>query len=145
MPPSESTATSVVPPPMSTTIEPVASVPGRAAPTPPPAPGGAAADAANHRAGRLGRRQAGADRRRHRLLDQENPPGAGAFRRFLDRAPLDGRPAGRHADDDLRAGGAAPGVHFADEMLDHFFRHFEIGDDAIAQWPDRLNVARRSA
>ncbi len=26
-------------------------------------------------------------------------------------------------------------------MFDHFLRHFEIGDDAIAQWPDRLNVA----
>ena len=32
MPPSESTATSVVPPPMSTTIEPVGSVTGRPAP-----------------------------------------------------------------------------------------------------------------
>ena len=54
MPPSDRTATSVVPPPMSTTIEP----------------------------GGLGHRQAGADRGRHRLLDQEHAPGAGALRRL---------------------------------------------------------------
>src|SRR5271170_1442070 len=39
----------------------------------------AAADIDDHRAGRLGHRQTGADRRRHRLLDQKYPPGAGAF------------------------------------------------------------------
>src|SRR5216683_3154495 len=69
MPPSDSTATSVVPPPTSTTIEPVGSVTGRPAPV----------------------------------------------------------------------------VHLADEMLDHFLRHLEIGDDAVAQRPDRLNVARGAA
>jgi len=29
-------------------------------------------------------------------------------------------------------------------MLDHFLRHLEIGDDAVAQRTDRLNVARRA-
>ena len=36
-------------------------------------------------------------------------------------------------------------MHLADEMLDHFLRDFEIGDDAVAQRPDRLNVARGAA
>jgi hypothetical protein len=50
-----------------------------------------------------------------------------------------------HAYDDLRGGEAASVVHLADEMLDHFLRHLEIGDDAVAQRPDRVNVARGAA
>src|SRR5205823_11446007 len=88
---------------------------------------------------------AGADRRRHWFLDQKNPPGACAFRRFLDRPPLYRSRARRHADNDLGRGEAAPVVHLADEMLDHFLRHLEIGDDAIAQRTDRLNIARGAA
>ena len=30
-------------------------------------------------------------------------------------------------------------------MLDHFLRDLEIGDDPVAQRPDRLDIARRSA
>src|SRR5207302_3774643 len=87
----------------------------------------------------------GANRRRHRLLDQKDPARAGAFRRFLDGPALDGgRPRG-YAYDDLRAGKAAPVVNLADEMLDHFLRHFEIGDNAVAQRPDRLDAARGAA
>jgi hypothetical protein len=37
-----------------------------------------------------------------------------------------------HADDDLRRGKATAVMHLADEMLDHFLRHFEVGDDAVA-------------
>src|SRR3546814_2617878 len=51
--------------------------------------GGAAADIHNHRSGRLGHRQAGTDRRGHRLLDQEDPAGAGRFGRIHDGAALD--------------------------------------------------------
>src|SRR6266404_2986960 len=39
----------------------------------------------------------------------------------------------------------APVVHLADEMLDHLLRYLEIGDDAVAQRPDGLNVARGAA
>ena len=39
--------------------------------------GGAAADIHHHRAGGFGDRKAGADRRRHRLLDQKDAAGAG--------------------------------------------------------------------
>src|SRR5580704_5541976 len=68
---------------------------------------GAAADIDDHRAARLRHRQTSADRCRHWLLDQKYPPGAGAFRGFLDRPPLHrGRP-GRNAHDDLRGGKAA--------------------------------------
>src|SRR5260370_392770 len=111
MPPSDSTATSVVPPPISTTIEPGGSV----------------------------TRQPGPDRRRHRLLDEEDAAGTGAFRRFLDRAPFHRRRARGHADDDLRTGEAAPVMHLANEVLDHFLGDFEIGDDAVAQGTDGLD------
>jgi hypothetical protein len=45
----------------------------------------------------------------------------------------------------LRAGEAAAVVHLADEVLDHLLRNLEIGDDAVAQWPDRGDVARGAA
>ena len=62
MPPSEMTPTSVVPPPISTTIEPVG----------------------------IGDRQAGTDGGRHRLLDQDNLAGTGADKAgFADGAALD--------------------------------------------------------
>src|SRR3546814_14462837 len=70
-------------------------------------------------AGRLGHRQAGADRRGHRLLDEENPAGTGALGRLLDRSALDRGGPGGPADDDLRAREGAPVVHLADEVLDH--------------------------
>ena len=92
MPPSEITPTSVVPPPMSTTIEPLAS---------------------RHR-------QAGADRGGHGFLDQVDRGGAGASARVLDGAALDlGRAAG-HADDDARARREQRArVHHLDELLEH--------------------------
>ena len=36
-------------------------------------------------------------------------------------------------------------MNLADEMLDHLFRDFEIGDDAVAHRADRLDVAGRAA
>ena len=35
-------------------------------------------------------------------------------------------------------------MHFADEMLDHFFRHIEIRDHPIAHGANGLNAARRA-
>src|SRR6202035_2772973 len=117
MPPSDSTATSVVPPPMSTTIEPVGSVTGR------PAPIAAAI---------------GSSIRKTRLA-----PALSADSRIARRSTAV-EPEGTHTDD-LRGGEAASVVHLADEMLDHFLRHLEIGDDAVAQRPDRVNVAGGAA
>ena len=71
--------------------------------------GGAAADIDDHAAGWFGDRQAGADRRGHRLLDQLHPAGAGAFGTFLDGAAFDRGGAGRDADDDQRRGEARGG------------------------------------
>src|SRR3546814_14897241 len=53
--------------------------------------------------------------------------------------------ARRHADDDLWAGEAAAIVHLADKVLDHLLGDFEIRDDAVAQRPDRHDVAGRAA
>ncbi len=36
-------------------------------------------------------------------------------------------------------------MHLADEVLDHLFRDFEIGDDAVAHRADRFDVAGRAA
>src|SRR3984957_15742830 len=117
MPPSDSTATSVVPPPTSTTIEPVGSVTGKPAPIAAPI---------------------GSSMRKTRR-------GAGAFGGFLDGAALDRGRARGHADDDLRRGEAAAVMHLADEMLDHLLGDLEIGDDAVAQGTDRLDVAGGAA
>src|SRR4029453_7576537 len=71
IPPSAITATSLVPPPMSTTMLPVGSAIGRPAPTAPPPPSpltGAVPPA--HAPGRLWGGGAGPGRRRDRLLDE---------------------------------------------------------------------------
>ena len=44
-----------------------------------------------------------------------------------------------------RGGVAAAVMHLADEMLDHLLRHFEIGDDAVPQRADGLDIARGTA
>ena len=79
------------------------------------------------------------------FLDQVHPAGAGAFGGFLDGPALHRGGARRHADDDHRAGEAAPVVDLADEVLDHLLGDLEIGDDAFAQGTDGLDVARRAA
>ena len=35
-------------------------------------------------------------------------------------------------------------MHIANEMLDHFLRDFEVGDDAVPQRSDGLDVAGRT-
>jgi hypothetical protein len=76
-----------------------------------------------------------------RFLDQEDAAGAGRQCRFLNRTPLDRGGAGRHADNDHGIGEGAAIVHLADEVLDHFFRDFEVGDDAVAHRADRFDIA----
>src|ERR1044072_752279 len=116
MPPSEITATSLVPPPMSATTDP----PG----LPPP--------------------RARADRGRHRLLDEVRLAGAGGRARLLDRALLDARHAGGHADDDARMRPAVL-MDLLDEVAQHLLRHVEVGDDAVLQRADRRDRPRRAA
>src|SRR3954468_604881 len=87
IPPSEITATSLVPPPMSTTMLPVGSPTGRPAPI-----GGATGSLIRFALPRPGR-----GRGAHRLLDQVRLPRAGAEARLLDRALLHAGHPRRHA------------------------------------------------
>jgi hypothetical protein len=107
-----------VPPPISTTIEPVG----------------------------VGNRQAGADRGSHRLLDQVNLAGTGADGRFADGAAFNlGRATG-HADDDARARAEQLGVmHLLDELLEHLLGDGEVGDHAVFHRANHRNAARRLA
>ena len=73
--------------------------------------------------------------------DQAGAAGACGQDRLADRAFFNGGRAVRHADDDLRFGEGGPLVDLADEMLDHLFRHVEVGDDAFAHGADRLDRA----
>src|SRR3954464_12137330 len=100
MPPSEITATSVVPPPMSTIMFPAGSCPRR----PPPRGGGHAV-----------RRKARADGGGHRLFDDVRLfARAGLLRGFLHCALLDAGDSRRYADHHARSGPLAR-VHALDE------------------------------
>ena len=112
MPPSEITPTSVVPPPMSTTIEPVARD-----------------------------RQAGADRRGHRFLDQvdSDAPAPSADSRIARRSTWV-EPQGTQMM--MRGLGLSTGaVHHLDELLEHLLGDGEVGDHAVLHRADGLDVA----
>src|SRR6185437_6840536 len=106
---------------------------------------GATADVDDHGACGFGNRQTRTNRSSHRFLDQEHAAGARGQRGFLNRATFDGSGTGRHADDDHRIREGTAIVHFADEVLDHFFGDFEIGDHAVAHGADSFDVAGRAA
>ncbi len=108
--------------------------------------GRAAADVDHHRPGRLVDRQAGTDRRRHRLADDVHPPRAGGVGGLADRALLDGGDAAGHADHDPRPGErAAAAQHLAHEVAQHLRGDVVVGDDAVLQRPHRHDVPRRPA
>ena len=115
MPPSEMTATSVVPPPMSTIMLPVGSETGR------PAPIAAAIGSSIRYACARACRERG----------------------LLDRALLDARHAAGHADDDARVRPAIL-VHLLDEVAQHLLGHVEVGDHAVLERPDRRDRAGRA-
>ena len=103
-----------------------------------------AADVDDHAALRLGDREPGADRGGQRLLDQHDRSRAGGHRRLLDGFALDLGDAARHAEDDAREREPAA-ADAADEVPQHLRSHFEIGDNAVPQRPDRADRGRRSA
>ena len=119
MPPIEMTATSVVPPPMSTIM----------------------------RAAWFHDGQAGADRGCHRLLDQVGAASAGVQRSVVDGALLDLGDARWDADGDARPGQAEAEVvvHGANEVLEHLLGDAEVGDDAVTQRPHGDDVGRCAA
>jgi hypothetical protein len=106
--------------------------------------GRAAADVDDHRTGRLADRQPGADRGRHRLLDQVGLARAGRQARLLDRALLDAGDTRWHADNNARVREAAL-VDLLDEVAQHLLGHVEVGDHAVLERPDRRDRARRAA
>ena len=114
MPPSEITATSVVPPPMSTIMLPAGSCTG--SPAPIAAAIGSSITSAGLRA-------------------------PGVLGRLLHRALLDAGDARRDADDHAGLRPLAL-VHPLDEVAEHLLADVEVGDDAVLQRADRPRCAR---
>src|SRR5207244_4219032 len=106
--------------------------------------GGAAADIDDHRSDGFGHWEAGADRGRHRLLDERHAACTSIADSIADGAALDAGSARRDADDDLGPAreAARAAVRLADEMLDHLLGDFEVGDDALAQGANGPKVLR---
>src|SRR5262249_25265319 len=102
----------------------------------------AAADVDDHVPGRLGDWHAGADRRRHRFLDEVHFTRLRAVRAVLHRSLLDLRDLRRHADDDAPAHPGVAVVRLLDEVGQHRLGDFEVGDDAVLHRLDRNDVAR---
>jgi hypothetical protein len=70
----------------------------------------------------------------------------GVGRGVTDRAALDRGRTRRHADHDFgEAREAALAVHLLDEVLDHLLGDIDVGDDAVAQRADRLDLVGRLA
>src|SRR5436309_10070450 len=107
--------------------------------------GGAAADVDHHVARRLGDGKPRADRGRHRLLDEVDLARAGGFGGLAHGSLLDLRDAERHADDDPGPHQGLPVVDLLDEVAEHRLGDLEVGDDAVLERPDRLDVAGRTA
>jgi hypothetical protein len=88
--------------------------------------------------------QGGADGRGHRLLDQLGVGGAGAARGLGDGAALHLGDRRRHADHHARAVEAVD-TDAVEQQPDHPLGDLEVGDGALAQRPNRHDVAGRAA
>ena len=103
--------------------------------------GRAAADVDDEAPGRFADRQAGADRRGHRLLDQPRPARAGVEGGVAHGALLDLGHARRDAEEHPRSRDEPdPIVDPVHEVLDHLLGDVEVADDAVAQRADRDDV-----
>ena len=107
--------------------------------------GGPAAHVHDHVAGRLVHRQPGADRGRHRLLDDVDAAGTGLVPGFFHRALLHAGDPARHGHHQPRLGEVPVPVHLLDEVAQHPLGDVEVGDDAILERPDGHDVAGRPA
>ena len=87
----------------------------------------------------------GADRRGHGLFDEIDLAGARAIGRVLHGALFHRRDFAGHADDDARMHQHAAVVRLLNEIRQHFFGDFEVGDDAVLHRLDGHHVARRAA
>ena len=106
-----------------------------------------AADIDHHRAARLGHGQARADRGGERFVDQPHARRAGVGRGVADGAALDRGRGRRHAHDDMASRAERPrdADSLFDEMLDHLFGDIDVGDHAVAQGTQRLDIGGRLA
>src|SRR3990172_5374775 len=123
IPPREMTATSVVPPPMSTIMLPDGSVIGR------PAPMAAASGSSMRYTSRAPALCAGS------RAGGRPPPGR----------PAGGRGGVGDADDDAGPHEGARLVRLPDKVPEHRLGDLEIGDDAVLDGADRHDVPRRAA
>jgi len=111
--------------------------------------GRAAADVYDHVPRRSIDRQPGADRSGHRLFDDIDGLRARELGSVTDRALFDARDLGGDANRHGRLGieqhreKRAIARNLLDEVVQHRFGHFKVGDHAVAQRPNRMNVARR--
>ena len=106
---------------------------------------GTPADVDDHVAHRLLHINADTDGRSHGLVDQEDLLGPGVFGAVLDRPLLDLRDARGDADDHAqgRVEQAPAALYHPDHAFDHVLRALEVGDHAVLQGPDRLDVLVR--
>src|SRR6266511_3176619 len=104
--------------------------------------GRAAADVDDHVAARLVDRQAGADGGSHGLLDDvRRLPRPRVLGRLLDGALLDAGDPGRDADHHPGLGPPTL-VNPLDEVAEHLLADVEVGDHAVLQGTNRLDVGR---
>ena len=85
-----------------------------------------------------------AERRRVRLFDQIHAPSARFHGRLNDRALFDLRHAGRHTDDHAWLN-ERKFADFFEELVEHFFGHLVVRNNAVAKRPHGHNIARRSS
>jgi hypothetical protein len=108
--------------------------------------GRAAADVDDHRSGRLVDREPGADSGRHRFGDDVDAPRTGGVGRLGHRALLDAGDRRRHADHHARTRERpASSQHLAHEVPQHLRGDLVVGDHAVAQGTDGLDVVGGAA
>src|SRR5215203_2555894 len=105
--------------------------------------GRSAADVDDHVAGWIGDRQTSADCRGHRFVDEMHLTRLRAKPAVFDRSAFDRGDFRWHANKEARPDHGPPAVSLADEMREHLFGGFEVGDDAVLHGSHRLDVRRR--
>ena len=104
-----------------------------------------AADIHHHVGGGLLNGQVRADGCGHGLFNKVDLARAGGLGRFLHRALFHLGDARGHADHDARAHQPPRIVHLGDEVTQHGFGNFKIGDNAVLHGADGPDIAGRSA
>src|SRR5207249_7394400 len=103
--------------------------------------GGATTDVHHHVSGGLCHGQTGTHRCHHGLFHEIDLRGLGAIGRILHGPFFHLGDFRRNADDDAGAHPQGAVVRLLDEMVQHFFGVFEIGDDTVLHGTDGDDVA----